>query len=94
MDDINSILHSISKACPILKNHLINLYCAEIELELLKESGIGKSLKYLLDFAKLYESDFTELKPLIKMIESILLKWKNFVSKMLFDYQEPNEDFA
>lgn len=49
------------------------------------ESGVGKTLKYLLDYCKLYETDVEELKQLIINIDQILKKWKNFVNNILFD---------
>ena len=70
------------------------LFITEISFDLLIDTGIGRTLKYFLDYCKLYENDFIELKPLISMIEQILRKWKNFVNNMIFDEQKDNsEDF-
>lgn len=40
-----------------LKENLLKLFRADITLEVLIESNISKSLKYLADYCKLYESD-------------------------------------
>lgn len=47
------------------------LFRTEICIEILIESGVGKTLKYLQDYCKLYESDMPELNGLIKMSEQI-----------------------
>ena len=61
------------------------MFRTEICIEVLIESGIGKTLKYFNDFCKLYESDLPELKSMGTMSEQILQKWKNFVNNMIFD---------
>ena len=63
----------------------MDLYRAEVCVEVLMESGIGKTLKYLLDYCKLYEQDVPDLKPLILNCDQILQKWKNFVNNVIFD---------
>jgi hypothetical protein len=39
----------------------MNLFRAEICVEILADSGIGKTLKYFIDFCKVYEEDMPEL---------------------------------
>ena len=63
-------------------------------VEVLIESGIAKTLKYLLDYCKLYESDVPELRSLISNCDQILQKWRNFVNNMIFgEKQNYQEDF-
>lgn len=70
------------------------LFRSEICVEVLIESGIAKTIKYLLDYCKLYESDVPELKSLISNCEQILQKWRNFVNNMVFgEKQNCSEEF-
>jgi hypothetical protein len=50
-------LKEIKEAIPSLTENLFTLFSSEISLDLLKESGIGLTLKYFLDYCKLYEPD-------------------------------------
>lgn len=66
------------------------LFRTEICIEILIDSGIGKTLKYFLDYCKLYESDMPELKPHINSAELIINKWKNFLMNTVFDDSKNN----
>ena len=68
----------------------MTLYRAEICIEILLESEIGKSVKYLEDFCKANEKDLPECKSLSVMAEQILTKWKNFVMHTIFDDNKNN----
>jgi hypothetical protein len=82
---------AVKEAIPILRDHLMTFWRTEISLELLVESQVAKTLKYLLDYCKSYESDLGELGSLISMCEQILQKWKNFVSNTIFDDKRDND---
>ena len=68
------------------------LFRAEICVEILTESGIGKTLKYFIDYCRLYEEDLPELKNLANMSEQIFQKWKNFVLNTIFDDKRENKE--
>ena len=68
------------------------LYRSEICVEVLIESGIAKTLKYLQDYCKLYESDVPELKSLINNCDQILQKWRNFVNNKIFGEKQSYDD--
>lgn len=69
----------------VFNERLMYLYKTDICMELLVESGIGKTLKYLQDFSRLYESDLPDLKLISQKCEQILQKWKNYVMTTVFD---------
>ena len=81
---MNEGLETIRGSCQNLRDKLMQLYRSEVCVEVLIESGIAKTLKYLLDYCKLYETDVPELKPLTSNCEQILQKWRNFVNNMIF----------
>jgi hypothetical protein len=66
------------------------LFRTEICIEILIESGIGKTLKYFLDYCKCYESDMPDLKGFINNTEQIIIKWKNFLINTVFDESKNN----
>ena len=69
-----------------LKVCLMNLFRSDICIEVLIESGIAKTLKYLQDYFKLYEADMgPDFKSLVTQCDQILKKWKNYVMTTIFD---------
>lgn len=84
----------VREAMPTFREHLMTLWKTEISLELLVESSAAKTLKYLQDYCRSYESELCDLATLISMCEQILQKWKNFVSNTIFDEKrESQSDF-
>ena len=69
----------------------MQLFRTDITLELLLTSSIGRTLTLLLEYAVLYAPDFPELKPLVPMLEQLMLKWKNFVNQMIFGTHEGHD---
>lgn len=66
------------------------LFKSEICLEVLVETGIGKLLKYFIDYCKVYSEDLPALGSLQKKSESIYQKWNNYVLNTIFDDKKEN----
>ena len=66
------------------------LWRTDISLEVLIESGVAKTLKYVLDFCLAYLDEIPELRFLITNTAAILMRWKNFVANTIFDEQKDN----
>jgi len=71
----------------------LDLYKADVSIELLIESGIGKTVKYFIDYCKVYQSDLGGLQRFISLAEQIQQKWKNYVSNTLFDEKKEQTEF-
>lgn len=80
----------VRAALPTFKEHLMVLCKAEICLEVLLESGVGRTLKFFHDYCLAYEEDMPDLKVLSSMSDKILQKWKNFVLNTIFDDKRDN----
>lgn len=79
---------------PTLWKHLMQLQKAEITLKILEESGIAKTLKYLSDYCELYKDEIPALDSINQNIQALLVKWKNYVNKCLFEEKSCHfEDF-
>ena len=81
----------IKDSIPTLREHLMLLFKTDICLEVLVETGCAKTVKYLQDYCRSYESDLGELRDLATMSDRILLKWKNYVSNTIFDDKRDNQ---
>jgi hypothetical protein len=68
----SEVLDTIRNSIKSIREKLMFLYRSEICVEVLIESGIAKTIKYLLDYCRLYESDVPELKSLISNCDQIL----------------------
>lgn len=63
----------------------MELFKNQVSLEVLLESKIGKTLKYLMDFCSVYGEDMLEIEKLRAMCDRILMKWKNYLLNMFLD---------
>ena len=54
-------------------------------MEFLLDSKIGRTLKYFVNFCKVYSADYPEIITLQAMSEQILTKWKNYINNTFFD---------
>lgn len=57
----------------------------EVNIDLLQETKIGQSLKYLKDYLEVYGKEMQETKAMSKKVNHILVKWKNYANNQLFD---------
>lgn len=80
----------IRDCIPTFREHLMLLFKTDICLEVLVETGCAKTVKYLQDYCRAYESELGELRDLATMSDRILLKWKNYVSNTIFDEKRDN----
>eukprot|EP00347_Sterkiella_histriomuscorum_P021968 403332144 len=79
---------------PTLYKHLMQLQKTEITLKILEDTGIAKTLKYLSDYCELYKREIPPLQSIFQNIQALLLKWKNYVTKQLFEEKSSHiEDF-
>ena len=63
----------------------MEMYKIDLQVDILQQSKIGKTLKLLIDFCKYYSPNLKELKDLQKKAEMTQLKWKNYISNLFFD---------
>lgn len=61
------------------------LFRMEMKVEILFETSIGKTIKYLSDFCELYKEEFPELQHINTTCQGIIVKWKNMVNNIYFD---------
>ena len=80
----HSLKHVKSNISTIHK-YLLDLFRSDVYIEVILESKIGKTLKFFVEFCKVYGSDLEEIKRLGAMAEQILMKWKNFINNIFFD---------
>lgn len=72
----------------------MQLQKTEVTLKILEETGIAKTLKFLSDYCELYKEEIPALDAIHKNIQALLVKWKNYVNKHLFEDKNCHfEDF-
>ena len=81
----------VKEAFLTFKDNLMFFMRTEICLEVLIESGAGKTLKYFQDYCRMYQEDMPELQQFVQMVDRILQKWKNFVTNTIFDDKRDNQ---
>ncbi|CDW91131.1 pwwp domain containing protein [Stylonychia lemnae] len=85
----------IQQQIPKLNQYLMQLQKAEISIEILSETGIGKTLKYLSDYCETYREDLPQLQSTQSNSKLILQKWRNHVNKCLFEEKTSHvEEFS
>ena len=64
----------IRDCIPTFREHLMLFFKTDICLEVLVETGCAKTVKFLQDYCRSYESELGELRDLATMSDRILLK--------------------
>ena len=84
-------MNVVREAVPALKEHLMILWRNEICLEVLIESGAGKTLTYFHNYCQFFSEEVPELRSLVEMSKKLLEKWRNFVNNTIFEDKRENE---
>ncbi len=63
----------------------MSLFRVNMTLDVLIQTGIGRTLKYLQDYCELYQDEFPDLHSLFIKCQKIIEKWKNLVNNIVFE---------